>query len=129
MRLVSIAATVFVLGPVVLLLLMYLMASIPITPYRPQIQTQRVDQPTPSLPKPNRPAGVTFAATGPGSPEVYKRIAAMTDCAAIQQERDTADANAKRDRERGRPDLAEIAASYRSAAEVRMEDFGCNRGR
>jgi hypothetical protein len=45
------------------------------------------------------------AAPSPGSPAVYERINALTDCAALQVEFDTAYTNHGRDVTRGRLDL------------------------
>jgi len=60
----------------------------------------------------------------PGNQAVYDRIANMTDCAALQQQFDVADANHTRDLKRNL-DLAKIDTSYMNAAEKRMEDVGC----
>lgn len=63
--------------------------------------------------------------TPAGNPEVYARIAAMTDCAALQQSFDTAFENHGRDRARGRHDLAVISTAYMGAADDRMRQIGC----
>ena len=50
----------------------------------------------------------------PGSPEVYERIAGLEDCAALQQEFDTAEANG-----------GETGTAYMKAADERMQELGC----
>lgn len=47
----------------------------------------------------------------PGNPAVYERIAASSDCAALQREFDTAEANAQ--------------SAYMAAADARMRKVGC----
>jgi hypothetical protein len=61
----------------------------------------------------------------PGNPDVYRRIAKLTDCARLQDEFDTAETNHERDIARGRTDLAEIDTSYMTAADERMQQVGC----
>ncbi|HEU5159025.1 MAG TPA: hypothetical protein VFU43_18660 [Streptosporangiaceae bacterium] len=56
---------------------------------------------------------------------MYQRIAAQTDCDALQGEFDKADRNHGRDLERNRADLAEIDTAYMTAAQRRMEELGC----
>jgi hypothetical protein len=60
-----------------------------------------------------------------GNPAVYQRISAMTDCAALQAEFDTAEANHGRDLDSGKLDLAVIDTSYMSAADDRMRAINC----
>jgi hypothetical protein len=60
-----------------------------------------------------------------GNPAVYQRINAMTDCAAIQVEFDTAEANHRRDLDSGELDLAVIDTSHMSAADERMRAINC----
>lgn len=59
-----------------------------------------------------------------GSPAVYNRIKSLTDCAALQREFDTAEANHNRDLTRG-SSLAEIDTDYMKAADSRMKAVGC----
>jgi len=59
----------------------------------------------------------------PGLPAVYTRIRRLTDCAALQAEFDTADANADLQHELGR--LGTVSISYMEVALERMEQFGC----
>jgi len=59
----------------------------------------------------------------PGEPDVYARIAAETDCAALQDEFDTADA--AHERADAGSHAAEVALSYMQAADDRMEEVGC----
>jgi outer membrane PBP1 activator LpoA protein len=61
----------------------------------------------------------------PGNPEVYERIARTTDCAQLQHEFDTAEANQKRDLARGAVDQAEASTAYMDAADKRMREVGC----
>lgn len=63
------------------------------------------------------------AATQPGSPAVYERISSTDDCAALQQEFDTASAN--HDRAAAGSDEATTATAYMKAAQDRMETVGC----
>lgn len=61
----------------------------------------------------------------PGSPDVYARIAASSDCTALQKEFDQADANGKRDRASGRTEQARWSSGYMDAADARMRQIGC----
>jgi hypothetical protein len=61
----------------------------------------------------------------PGSPDVYSRIKAATDCKILQGEFNTAQANYKRDLTQGATDLAKVDTSYIDAATARMRDLGC----
>lgn len=61
----------------------------------------------------------------PGRAEVYDRINALSDCAALQAEFNQADTNHTRDVARG-SDLAEVDLSYMEAAEERMKAIGCH---
>jgi hypothetical protein len=54
-----------------------------------------------------------------GNPDVYSRISSLTDCAELQREFDTADANRKFS------DDPEIQTSYMEAAHERMQELGC----
>lgn len=58
-----------------------------------------------------------------GSPEVYARIEAITDCEALQREFDGAMTNAEA-RQHGDP-LRKVSIAYADAAEDRMEKIGC----
>lgn len=60
----------------------------------------------------------------PGSPTVYERIEALTDCGKLQRELDTA----VRSLERSQPgELANrISLSYIDFAENRMQEIGCS---
>lgn len=58
-----------------------------------------------------------------GDPDVYARIAALTDCDELQREFDTAMDNA--DARPARDPLGEIAESYGEAADGRMREIGC----
>ena len=51
----------------------------------------------------------------PGNPDVYERIESETDCAALQEEFDTAEA--------GPP--SEWKVPYMEAADARMRELGC----
>ena len=66
-------------------------------------------------------------ATPPGRAEVYERIAALTDCAALQREFDQAETNGRAARARGDLDLSRISTSYMEAADKRMREAGCYR--
>lgn len=70
-------------------------------------------------------AGCGGADSKPGNQAVYDRIAAESDCAAVQHEFDVSLRNHDRDLNRGRVDLAEIDTSYSQAAEDRLEALGC----
>ncbi|SNR33215.1 hypothetical protein [Blastococcus mobilis] len=59
----------------------------------------------------------------PGSVEVYERIEAATDCAALQTEFDTASAN--HDRAEAGSEQAEAATAYMKAADERMRELDC----
>lgn len=59
----------------------------------------------------------------PGSAAVYDRIAGLDDCAALQQEFDTA--SASRDRAEPGSEQAEAALSYMEAANDRLQELGC----
>jgi len=56
-----------------------------------------------------------------GSPDVYARIASLTDCSALQQEFDQAEANRSISRD------PSIQTSYMVAADERMREVGCYR--
>jgi hypothetical protein len=61
--------------------------------------------------------------SGPGSPAVYARIAALKDCAALQAEFDKAMNNAE-----ARPPgdrLRDISLAYADAANKRITSLGC----
>lgn len=58
-----------------------------------------------------------------GSAAVHNRIEAMTDCAALQREFDTAYDNA--DRQPAGSDLSRVSVSYGKTANRRMEEIGC----
>ncbi len=62
--------------------------------------------------------------TGPGNPDVYQRIAAETDCAALQAEFDTAATGHKRDM--GSALIDDGDTGYMEAAEARMKNQGCH---
>jgi hypothetical protein len=62
----------------------------------------------------------------PGSAAVYERIAALTDCAALQREFDTAEANGARDRAAGKAEQAEWSVAYMKAADERMRALRCH---
>lgn len=59
----------------------------------------------------------------PGDPAVYERIAAMTDCAELQETFDRNYDDAER-REPGTT-LRQIVMSYGDAADRRMREIGC----
>lgn len=59
------------------------------------------------------------ASSQPGSPDVYARINAMTDCVALQHEFDQADEN------RAISSDPSIQTSYMKAANNRMRELGC----
>jgi hypothetical protein len=61
----------------------------------------------------------------PGNAAVYERIAAETDCAELQKEFDTAEANHDRDSGTGKTTAAEIDTSYMEVADARMRAVGC----
>ena len=63
------------------------------------------------------------AQSRPGSPEVYQRIAGLSDCRLLQGEFDTASAN----HGRSGASLAqmEAASGYMAAADERMRAVGC----
>ena len=56
----------------------------------------------------------------PGDPAVYARIAAATDCAALQDELNGAELIRQQGDESGLP-----GSAYRKAAELRMDEVGC----
>lgn len=59
----------------------------------------------------------------PGNPAVFERIEAESDCAKLQGEFDTAEANHK-SAEPGSP-AALAATEYMKAADERMQEVGC----
>lgn len=59
----------------------------------------------------------------PGSPAVYQRIEALTDCQALQREFDQAAAN--HEREPAGSAAREAALGYMKAAEARRKQLGC----
>ena len=59
----------------------------------------------------------------PGSPAVYDRIEAETDCPALQDEFDTAMAGAEG--RRSGDDLRDASLAYAQAADRRMMKLGC----
>lgn len=59
----------------------------------------------------------------PGSPDVYARIEAMTDCGELQAEFDTAMDNVER-YEAG-SSQREVPMAYAEAAQERIEDLDC----
>lgn len=59
----------------------------------------------------------------PGNPAVYERIEAMTDCAELQKEFDTAMDNA--DRYEPGDEQREWSIAYAEAADGQMEQNGC----
>jgi hypothetical protein len=61
----------------------------------------------------------------PGSPAVYAEIDRLTDCSALQEKFDIADANHTIDVDRGSNALARIDTSYMKAADARMREIGC----
>lgn len=63
------------------------------------------------------------SADRPGEPSVYNRIAALDDCAALQEEFDRAAAN----NDRAEPGTAEHKATlgYMKAAEARRDELNC----
>lgn len=63
----------------------------------------------------------------PGEQAVYERIVGLTDCDALQQEFDLAEAHGERNRQDGKMDLARISTSYMEAADMQMQKIGCNR--
>jgi hypothetical protein len=69
------------------------------------------------------------AAAGCGSqdvdPELYQRVAHITDCNELGQEAATADAYADRYIERGDLDKAQWANDYLKAIAKRMEEVSC----
>ena len=60
---------------------------------------------------------------GPGDPEVYARIASLTDCAQLQEEFDIAMDSAE-SRQPGDP-LRDVSIGYAEAAGDRLRDVGC----
>lgn len=62
-----------------------------------------------------------------GNPDVYARISAMSDCAALQKEFDTANANFERESRAGdqREPYRKAARGYMDAADARMKSLGC----
>lgn len=76
---------------------------------------------------PNQPDATATAR--PGNAEVYQRIEALTDCAALQREFDLAETNHGREIAAGpsRLAFAQIATSYMQAADKRLRDIGCYR--
>lgn len=71
--------------------------------------------------------GMSAPAARPGNPDVYARIASLTDCRELQKEFDTAEANGRRDREAGRLEQARASTSYMDAADARMKQVGCSK--
>lgn len=69
--------------------------------------------------------GAASPTARPGSSAVYERIAAMTDCRALQQEFDMADSNHKRDLAAGRTEQATWSTAYMKAADERMKAMKC----
>lgn len=69
--------------------------------------------------------GPATPAARPGNPAVYERIAALSDCRALQQEFETADANGKRHRAAGETDQAKWTTAYMAAADERMKALRC----
>lgn len=71
------------------------------------------------------PSTTTTAKPRPGSPDVYARIAELTDCAALQAEFDLADATRKRPGGVEGASWTQIGIAYMEAADSRMSDLGC----
>lgn len=69
------------------------------------------------------------ASARPGSPEVYARIAATTNCAELQETFNRSDENAKRNRANGNAFLAEVSLSYLKMSGERMREVGCAAGK
>lgn len=59
----------------------------------------------------------------PGSAVVYQRIASLSDCSALQEEFDIADAHAESKQDAGL--TANVELSYMAAANDRMREIGC----
>lgn len=59
----------------------------------------------------------------PGSPDVYRRIASLTNCAKLQREFDIAADNADRLHDAG--GTAPVPLAYMDAADDRMRSLGC----
>lgn len=64
-------------------------------------------------------AALSTSSEPEGNPDVYSRISSLNDCAELQREFDTADAN------RRFSDDSEIQTSYMEAAHERMQELGC----
>lgn len=61
----------------------------------------------------------------PGEPSVYDAIAAETDCQALQESFDRAEATSKREGGTAEWSWSEIGLAYMKAADERMEEIGC----
>lgn len=68
--------------------------------------------------------GGCAASDQPGGAAVYDRIGGLSDCAALQQEFDTA----YRDNSRAEPgsEQFDVTLSYMNAAQDRMEEVDCS---
>lgn len=77
-------------------------------------------------PSTDKPGPSSITNTGPGNPEVYRRIDALTDCTELQREFDTAAAN--NDRYDAGTFGHETTLAYMEAANRRMEEVGCYKG-
>jgi hypothetical protein len=70
-------------------------------------------------------AGCSTRTVRPGSPDVYARIAAETDCAKLQEQFDLAEQTSKREGSPAGATWLEIEIAYMHAAEDRMREVGC----
>ena len=74
------------------------------------------------------PAATEPAATEPsrpGDPEVYARIAKLTDCAKLQEQFNLAEATSQRPGGPAGATWSEIGIAYMQAADERMNKLGC----
>ena len=63
--------------------------------------------------------------TLPGNPAEYRRLRALTDCAALRTELVKAKANYQRELDAGRKDYQTITESYVNTVETQLKRMGC----
>ena len=63
--------------------------------------------------------------TLPGNPAEYRRLRALTDCAALRAELVKAKANYQREVQAGRKDYQTITESYTTTVETQIQRMDC----